>query len=107
CVKYHQELLNSNHLLYNYFGTYWFYLLKSVNPNIEAIVALNLMNAFAATVCLFLLYACLLKLKNEKGTAFWLSLFCGVSFGFMRYATDAETYILPLMFSLTATYFFI
>ncbi len=107
CVKHHQELFNSHHLLYNFIGNYWFSLLKLVKPNIEAIFALNLMNAFAATACLFLLHSCLLKLKTEKIVALWLTLFCGVSFGFMRYASDAETYILPLAFSLLSTYFFI
>jgi hypothetical protein len=107
CVKYHKELANSHHLLYNYFGFYWFSLLKTVHPASEAINALNLMNALAATGCIFVLYACLLKLEATKQTAFWLSLFCGASYGFMRYATDAETYILPLLFSLISTYFFI
>lgn len=107
CVKYQHELLNSHHLLYNYFGFYWFYLLKSVNPNTEAIHALNLMNAISATACLFVLYSILIRLKTVKDTAFWLCLFCGTTFGFMRYATDAETYILPLLFSLVSTRFFL
>lgn len=107
CVKFKSELFNSHHLVYNYFGYYWFSLLKSFIPNIEAIVALNLMNAITAIICLYLIHNCLLKLKINSTIALWLSLFCGVSFGFMRYATDAETYILPIAFSLGSTLLFI
>lgn len=107
CVKFKSELFNSHHLIYNYLGYYWFSLLKIFLPNVEAIVALNLMNAIAAITCLYLINSCLLKLKVNSTNALWLSLFCGVSFGFMRYATDAETYILPIVFSLASTQLFI
>lgn len=107
CVKFKTELFNSHHLIYNYFGYYWFILLQKINPKIEAITALNLLNAIAAIACLYLIYECLIKLKTNATNALWLSLFCGVSFGFMRYATDAETYILPIAFSLGSTLLFI
>ena len=107
CVKFKNELLNSHHLLYNYFGYYWFSLLKAMDANIEAIYALNIMNAFASVTCLYLVYHCLIKLNVNTTAATWLSLFCGVSFGVMRYATDAETYILPIVFSLGSTLLFI
>lgn len=107
CVKHNTELWNSHHLLYNGFGRLWYLILQFFYPKIEAIAALNIMNSIAALVCLFVLKACLIKLNTEKQTAFWLTLLCGVSFGFMRFATDAETYILPLLFSLIATYYFI
>lgn len=107
CVKFNTEIFNSHHLLYNLAGYYWFNLLKAASPSIEAIAVLNVLNALAATACLYLVYYCLLKLKSNQTNAVWLSVFCGVSFGFMRYATDAETYILPIAFSLASTYFFI
>lgn len=107
CVKYGRELLNSHHLIYNIFGYYWFSLVNWIKPGTEAIVALNVMNAIAATASLFALYFCLKKLKHDNNTAFWLTFFCGTSFGFMRYATDAETYILPLLFSLISTRYFL
>jgi len=107
CVKFNTELLNSHHLIYNYFGYYWFSLLRAINTNIEAIYALNLMNALASVTCLYLVCHCLIKLNVNSTNATWLSLFCGVSFGVMRYATDAETYILPIVFSLGSTLLFI
>ena len=107
CVKHNAELWNSHHLLYNGFGRLWYLTLQFFYPNIEAIATLNIMNSIAALACLFVLKACLIKLNTEKQTAFWLTLLCGVSFGFMRFATDAETYILPLLFSLITSYFFV
>lgn len=106
CVKHNHELINSHHLLYNLIGRGWYNFLSFFLNDIEAINALNRMNAIAATLILFVFYHILLLLSKETKQALWLSLFCGVSFGFMRYATDAETYILPLLFSLVSTYFF-
>ena len=107
CVKFKAELLNSHHLIYNYVGYYWFSLFRALDIKIEAIYALNIMNAVAAVLCLYLVYHCLIKLKVNAYNATGLSLFCGVSFGVMRYATDAETYILPIVFSLGSTLLFI
>ncbi len=107
CVKHNDELWNSHHLLYNGFGRLWYMVCMFFYPNLEALAALNIMNGIAAMLCLFVLHACLLKLNTEKTLAFWLTLLCGSSYGFMRFATDAETYILPLLFSLIATYYFI
>ena len=105
-VKHNQELFHSHHLLYNVIGRGWYNFLETCMPGIEAIDALNIMNAMAAALCLPVFRAILLKLGTESRTALQLTLFCGVSFGFMRYATDAETYILPLLFSLVSTYYF-
>jgi len=107
CVKHHQELINSHHLLYNSIGRAWYLFIRLLHHETEAIDALNMMNAIAGSACLVIFYHILLALKQAKKSAMWMSLFCGVSFGFMRYATDAETYILPLFFSLLSTYFFI
>jgi hypothetical protein len=107
CVKHNHELINSHHLLYNLIGRGWYVLLKFFNADLEAFQALNRMNAIAATLCLLIFYQILLLLGKERKSALWLSLLCGVSFGFMRYSTDAETYILPLLFSLVSTYFFL
>jgi hypothetical protein len=106
CVKYKQHLIHSHHLLYNLAGSLWHQFLQFFNPGIEAIHSLNYLNALAATGSLFVLFHILLMLDLTPRQAQWLTLFCGVSFGFMRYATDAETYILPLFFSLASTYFF-
>lgn len=100
CVKHGEELINSHHLLYNGIGRVWYLLLSLLYPSIHALTALNLMNAFAAVACLFLCYKILLRLNQDSETAFLLTMIGGATFGFMRFATDAETYILPLVFAL-------
>lgn len=105
CVKYRFELINSHHLLFNGFAFYWHSILKLLLPNIEAMRSLQIMNALAAGGSLFVLYATLQKLGSDGITSFVYTLFCGVSFGFMRYATDAETYIMPVLCSLLSVFF--
>lgn len=107
CVKHGYELLNSHHLFYNAFGHFIFSILKVPFPGIEAIATLNFINALAAGISIFVLYRIFQLSGKDKFSALILSLFCASGFGFMRYASDAETYILPLMFSLTATLYYL
>jgi hypothetical protein len=107
CAKYGQHLFHSHHLLYNVISWLCYEGARSIFPDIEAISALNIMNSVAATASLIIFYRILILLGTNTANALCLSLFCGVSFGFMRYATDAETYILPLLFSLISTWFFL
>lgn len=105
CVKHGEELLNSHHLLYNVIGRGWYNLLTLFDPTCQAINALNAMNAIAGTACLFVLFAILKRMGTEITAAFILTLMAGACFGFIRFTTDAETYILPLLLSLASTYY--
>ena len=105
CVNHSWELLNNHHLLYNIWGSIWFTFMQFAFPSCSAIAALNIMNAIAATAALMVFYYLLLQLKQKHSTAIYLSCLAGISFGFMRFATDAETYILPILFSLISTYY--
>jgi hypothetical protein len=107
CVKFNSELFNSHHLLFNVINSGIHKSVTLLFPNIEAIETLKTVNAVCAGFGLVLTYKIVLKLNNNNRTAMILSLFCGASFGFMRFATDAETYILPIFFSLLSTYFII
>lgn len=105
CVKYRHELINSHHLLYNGFGYFVHSGFKILLPGIEAMRSLQIMNALVAGGCLFVLHGTLKRLGSDGYTALSYTLFCGVSFGFMRFATDAETYILPVLCSLLSVFF--
>ena len=105
CVKHKHELINSHHLLYNVFGRASYLLLGEIRPNIEAIEVLNFINSIAAAITLFFLHKTLRNLNQEANTAMTFTLLCGVSYGFMRYATDAETYIMPVCLSVLSIYF--
>lgn len=106
CVKNTSQLINSHHLLYNAFGSIWTGFLSVFYPNISVLSALNLMNACAATCSIICFYYILLQLHQSARTSMFLSLLTGLCFGFIRFATDAETYILPILFSLISSYFY-
>lgn len=107
CVKHGQQLLNPHHLFYNYFGLAFYRPMHAIYNNFEAINALFVMNALAASFTLYYFYKLLLALGQTKEVAMALTLFCGSCFGFFRFATDAETYILPLCFSTVSTYIYL
>lgn len=104
CVKFNFDIFsNSHHLLYNYFGlkTFKFFSLFS---NISALQSLQLMNASAAALCL-IVFAQIIKLAGySTRNAVIITTFCGATFGFLRFATDAETYILPILWTLCSAY---
>lgn len=106
CVKHGLNLINSHHLLFNIWGSVFHEFLHFFNPAITAIQSLNLLNAISATLSLLVLNQLLKSLGQNKEGALFLSLSAGVCFGFMRFATDAETYMLPILFSILSTYYY-
>ncbi len=106
-VKHNHDLFNnSHHLLYNFFAFKTWQFLNLIYP-VSALKGLLLLNAFAASVSLFL-FSQIIKLAGYSSkNALILTAFCGASFGFLRFATDAETYILPLMWTFGSAYFYI
>jgi len=106
CVKHGLNLINSHHLLFNVWGSVFHEFLNLFSRKITAIESLNLLNAISATLTLFVLNQLLKRLGQKKEAALLLSLSAGVCFGFMRFATDAETYILPILFSTLSTYYY-
>lgn len=65
--------------------------------------ALQFLNGFAAFVSLVVLVKVLKNFEIKETPAILLSFIIGASFGFWRYATEAEAYVLPILFSLLAT----
>ena len=78
-------------------------IVYSLFPSINNTLSfLCLLNALGAIGCLCVFRKILLfKLESEKVVP--LLLLVGSCWGFMRYATDVETYIIPLFFSLAAS----
>jgi hypothetical protein len=106
CVKHGFNLINSHHLLFNIWGSLFHEFLTFFYPKVTAIESLNILNAISSTLTLFVLNHLLKILGQNKEGALLLSLSAGVCFGFMRFATDAETYILPILFSILSTYYY-
>ncbi len=105
-VRYGIKLFSAHHLLYNSSN----YLIKEfLSLFVKSIDVLRLMqyvNAFFAIFCAFLLRTILINyLKNSRAANIW-TIFSICSFGFMRFSTEAETFIIPIFISLVSTYFF-
>jgi len=103
CVRWSHELLLPHHLLYNAVGWLWVQLLAAIGLHPDTLAALRLLNALAAGSCLVVLRRLLhLVGPPTAPVAAWL-LVAGSSFGLMRFATENEAYVLPLLFSLLAS----
>ena len=90
-----KDLFYPHHLLFNAFG---FVLSKLFNIN-NTLVFICFVNALFAGGCLLTIRRILLHFTDNKTCAIAL-LFLGSCYGFMRFATDAEAYIIPLFFAL-------
>lgn len=96
-VKYGKDLFRNHHLLYSAFGRFVYEIIRIFYKGAEAISVLRGINALSAGVSLLMLYRLLLRFGQGEYTALTLTFLCASSYGFMRFATDAETYSLPLM----------
>ena len=100
-----EDLFLPHHLLYNAVGFVWSNLLKQFGVT-NVVAAMKALNASLAGLSLLTLGK-ILSLNNfpKTKTMVWV-LFVGSSWGVMRFATENETYILPIFLSLIATLFF-
>lgn len=101
-----EELLQPHHLLYNVLGYCWVQLVGAIIP-MDTMGLLKLLNAIFASLSLLVLHEILALLRvKEPNRVGWILLVAG-SWGIMRFATDNETYIVPIFFSLLGGFFFL
>lgn len=98
-IKYGVDLFYPHHLLFNVLG-YVFVRLFHIS---NTLWALCFINGIFAIGCLFLVRSILKPMLGKFKLGCILALL-GCCWGFMRYATEGETYIIPLFFSLMASY---
>ncbi|TGE17005.1 hypothetical protein [Hymenobacter elongatus] len=102
CVRHGHELLLAHHLLYNAAGWLWYSALQTAGP-VDALAALKVLNALAAGASLLVVLR-LLRLLTPPGSTHWpWLLLVGSSFGVLRFATENEAYVQPLLLSLLAS----
>jgi len=89
------DLFYSHHLLFNAFG---FVLSKLFSIN-KTLQFMCLINALFAGGCLWIMRRLLLSLTDNRTCALMLILL-GSCYGFVRFATDVEAYIISLFFAL-------
>ncbi|TGE26008.1 hypothetical protein E5K00_12695 [Hymenobacter aquaticus] len=107
CARHGHELLLPHHLLYNAVGWLWaeawarfWWSFDSPLWAWDALFALKRLNALAAGASLLVLRQLLrLVLPAGKNVWPWL-LLAGASFGVLRFATENEAYIQPVLLSL-------
>jgi len=104
-VKFGVDLFAAHHLLYSYFNYLLFVCMKFAFPSVDAIRLMQFVNGIFALLCLFLLRKIILKQTSNVTRANAWTAFVGCSFGFMRFAVEAEVYIIPIFFSLLSSYY--
>lgn len=93
------DFWHPHHLVFNLFG--WMaYRAANLFAPIRAVHAVQTMNALAAGVGLLLFFAMAKRFMINKSIALWLTCLLGVSHAWWRFAIFAETYTLPVCFTL-------
>lgn len=101
-IKNGYEIFHSHHLLYNALGLVFSWLPSKAG--FEIISCMKVLNAFFAFLTLVMIQQILYSFKiTERGVVI-ISCLAGFSFSVLRYATENETYIVPLFFALLASY---
>ena len=105
-VKYATDLFWPHHLIHNAFHFCVYEFCGIFCSSIDAMALMNVVTALFAIATLLVSWRILTRL-TEESTAKALVLLLGACFGFMRYSVQCETYIIPIFFSVTASYFFL
>jgi hypothetical protein len=106
-VRWNEQLFFSHHLLYCWFNSLINNLLQVFLIKVDTLAMMAFVNGIFAVFCLFTFQKTLLLQNNDTKHANIWTFFAACSFGFMRFAVEAEAYIIPLFFSLLATFFYI
>ena len=101
-----ESLFLSHHLLYNALGYIWIKI-PTLLGYTNTLAWLKCMNALFAGLSIYVLGQIFRELNfSVKKTLAWM-LFAGSSWGVMRFATENETYIIPIFFSILASLFYL
>ncbi len=98
-----EELLRPHHLLYCWVCRLIYSLFAFTN--IEPITIFQTFNALMACGTLLVLRRIIKRVNRNENFIFSAIVFCGSCFGFMRFATDNEAYIIPFFFSMLSIYY--
>ena len=105
-VKFGLDLFYAHHLLYNYFNYLLYSAINPFWPSLDALKFMQFINASATILSLLVINKIITKQTgNELKANIW-TLFIASSFGVMRFAVEAETYVLPILFSLLSSFYY-
>jgi hypothetical protein len=100
-IKYNGEIFHPHHLLYNALGLLFSWL--PAKAGLETLASLKIMNALFAFLSLIVVQKILIAFKIAEKQIAIISCLAGLSFSILRFATENETYIVPLFFALLAS----
>jgi len=104
-IKHSGEIFHPYHLLYNALGYLFCYI--PVSAGADTLVCLKIMNAIIAVFAILMVQNILRSLGKSEMIVVTVSCITGFSFSIMRFATENETYVIPLFLALWATYFYV
>jgi hypothetical protein len=102
-VRYGHDLFSPHHLLYSV----TVYIFKVLTGTTHVLRLAIFCNAIFAFLSVFVLYKILGLLMENRLKVLYLTATAAFSFGFWRFATENEAYIMPIFFSLLGSYYFI
>ena len=97
-----KSLVHPSHLLYNAVGYVFYHVLLAVGFSLRALTALQILNAFLSGVAAVVLFFTLQLAFRSLYLASWLTLLFGLSATWWKYSTDADAYIISVLFLLIA-----
>jgi len=100
------NLFAPHHLLYSLLGYLWVGVIN-IFVDADVLLLLKLLNAVFAAAILFVLFRFLGVFNNNNRINLLLVALVGSSWGITRFATENETYIVPLFFSLLGSFLLI
>jgi len=104
-IRHAGEIFHPHHLLYNAFG--YFVCWLTSKAGIGVLESMKALNAVFAVLIILFVQLILRRLGKKEFCAIIVSCLAGFSFSIMRFATENETYIIPLFFALAASYNFL
>lgn len=97
-----KSLIHPSHLLYNALGYIFYHVLLSVGFSMRALTALQILNAVLSGAASVVLFFILKSAFRSLYLASWLTLLFGWSATWWKYSTDADAYIISVLFLLIA-----
>lgn len=108
-VKNNGDIFQPHHLLYNAFSYCILQILIFCKVSVDVLFLMKIINAIFAILILWLLKKIIqeLHINISLKEQYIYSVFIGFSFSFWRFSTENETYIIPIFFSLLASFYFL
>jgi hypothetical protein len=104
-IRYSDQLFQPFHLLYNALGyAFCFFPAKAGS---DTLACLKVMNSIFGVLSLLVVRMVIRELGKTESVAIMVSCLSGFSFSVIRFATENETYIVPLCLALYSYYFYI